>query len=248
MTSSTFGIKRNRKRLTVEELKDKLPVKKNAITQEVVDYVNDIMENPDFDAGTFIGTLIDYQSILLDTKASIQEYTNALMFCAYLEVETSLVEAYKKARPRDDFVRARLDCEVDSNEYNSLYAAASRYRKSKLVRKILAQSELPLHIVFQVERMKAVSVLARVMVNAKLDRDKINAAKELLAATKGPDTAVIDLNVGPTEAATNMQTKLFEQLGKMSQIQYDRLQGGANIVDVQRVGLELDTGNTDGEA
>ncbi len=235
-----LGIVKRSEFVTVEELKKKFPAKKNVITQEIADYLNETMSNPSYDSGTFLDTLVDFQDAMLTCKVGIKEYVNAIKFCGFLEHEKSAVAAYKKARMGDQFVRDRRDAPTDSADYADLVSAANRYRKSKLVRQILTQSELPIHFIFQAERIKAVNVLAKEMEEAKYSKDRINAAKELLAATKGPDQQRIELEVGPNAQAVELQTQLFEQIRNISQIQQKRLESGSDITDVQVMNISTE--------
>jgi len=225
------------KKFTKEELQEKFPAKRNTITDEVVEYINSTISDPDFDSSTFMSHLIDYQTIMMETSASMRDYINAMKFCAYLESNHSITEAYKKARINDEFVQKRLNAKSNTPEYNELTNAASRYRKSKLVRQILAQSDMPLYLMFQAERYKAVAVLAQEMFSAPYSKDRINAADKLLTHVKPPENQKVELEVGLNQNAQDMQTKLFEQLSKISEGQHARLVNGEDIKDVQRVGI-----------
>jgi hypothetical protein len=55
-------------------------------------------------------------------------------------------------------------------------------------------------------------VLADVMENGRYDRDRVSAAKELLAATSGPEHMKIELDVGVKEDSAVQQ--LNDQLVK----------------------------------
>ena len=114
---------------------------------------------------------------------------NAIRFCAYLiTMDDNYTEAYKKVFGDRDFVKERMHLPTDDPRYKELTSAASRYRNtSKLVTEILTLSQAPLDLMFMGARYKAIGVLADIMENGRFDRDKINAAKELLAATKGAE-------------------------------------------------------------
>lgn len=232
-----IGLIKRSETLTVEELKEKLPSKRQVINQETVDYLNEVMQNPDYDSSTFMDALIDYQSVMVDCKVSIPEYVNAIKFVGYLETGETLIGSYKKARAQDAFVQKRWNDAPDSDGYNALLAAASRYRRSKLVKQLMVQSLLPVNVMFQGERIKAVSVLATEMENAAYSKDRIAAAKELLTATKGPEQANVELQIGPSSQAVDLTTKLFDQLSKISEKQHERLVDGADIGDVQKIGI-----------
>jgi hypothetical protein len=164
---------------------------------------------------------------MITHKASIREYIDAIRFCAYLvTLDDNLTEAYKKTFYYRDFVKERMNVDTKSVKYAELTSAASRYkRNSKLVADLLTYSQAPMEIMFLGLRYKAVGVLADVMMNARQDRDKINAAKELLAATKGPETQKIELDIGVKE--NSAIANLNEQLSVLAGRQKMLLEAGA---------------------
>ena len=168
-----FNIVRPSTEITVDLLKQKFPAKKQTITEETVALINAALEDPEFDRTMFLNQLADYQSCMIDANASMNEYINAIKFCAYIESCSTLTEAYKRARSNDEFVLQRWNAEPGTREYADLSSAASRYRKTKLVRQILTQSDMPLYLMFQGERYKAVAVLAKEMQTAQYSKDRI---------------------------------------------------------------------------
>jgi len=213
--------------ITIEELQRSLPSKKNAITQEAVDIINDSMNDPEFQGESLLQTATTYENVLKGVKASIPEYLNAIRFCAYmLSMNDNFTEAYKKTFFNREFVKERLDAPTDSSKYKELTYAASRYRRSKLVVDILTLSQVPLYMLYRGYQYEAIGVLHDVMHTAKYDRDKINAAKELLAATKTPDSLKIELDVGVKENSAVQQ--LNDQLAMMAVRQKNMLESGAS--------------------
>jgi hypothetical protein len=67
------------------------------------------------------------------------------------------------------------------------------------------------------------------MENGKYDRDKINAAKELLAATKGSENVKIELDIGMKEDSAVKQ--LNDQLAQMAARQKAMLEAGASKLE-----------------
>ena len=61
-------------------------------------------------------------------------------------------------------------------------------------------------------RYKAIGVLANEMETAQYSRDRIAAAKELLAAVKGPENVKIELDIGVKEssAVASLNAQLAE--------------------------------------
>lgn len=215
------------KLLTVEEVQNALPSRKSSITQELVDVLNEVKDEAEFQGEPLLNTAVVYEKLMINNKASVREFVDAIRFCAYLvTMEDNYTEAYKKTFYYRDFVKARISADTKSIKYAELTSAASRYRRNnKLVADLLVYSQAPLEIMFLGWRYKAVGVLADTMMNAKLDRDKINAAKELLVATKGPETKRIELDIGVKE--NSAIASLNEQLSIMAGKQVMLLESGA---------------------
>lgn len=217
----------NDKLLTIEDVQNALPSRKNTITQELVDIINEVNLEAEFQGESLIQTAVTYEKVMVNNKASIREFVDAIRFCAYLlTLEDNYTEAYKKTFYYRDFVKERMNADTKSIKYAELTSAASRYRqKNKLVIDLLTYSQAPLDLMFMGWRYKAVGVLADTMMNAKLYRDKINAAKELLAATKGPETQKIELDIGVKESSA--VASLNDQLAQLAGRQKMLLESGA---------------------
>lgn len=166
-------------------------------TDEAINLINASINDPSFDGFKFIDTMITYQSALENERVNLEDYVNAIRFTSYLEVyEGNATKAYIDAFKHRDFVKDRLNSDTNSIEYKQLASAATRYRKNPLVINILSQAEVPLYLMFQGYRYKAVSVLVKEMNEAKLSKDRINAADRLLVHLKPPENLKIELDVG----------------------------------------------------
>ena len=213
--------------ITIEDLKAALPHKKAVITQEAVDIINQSSKDPEFQGESLLKTACIYEGVLKGARASIPEFLNAIRFCAYISTtDSNYTEAYKRVFMDREFVRSRLNEPTDSQRYVELTSAASRYRRSKLVVDLLTVSQVPLDLIFSGQRYKAIGVLAEIMEKGKYDRDRVNAAKELLAATKGADNVKIELDVGVRENTAVKQ--LQEQLASIAAKQKVLLEHGAS--------------------
>jgi hypothetical protein len=230
-----------KKKYTAEELQKLLPTKKALITDEIADIINKSQSEPEFQGESLLQSAITYENVLRGARVGIKEYLNAIRFCAYLvSMDDNYTEAFKKTFWERSFVQERLGLSTDDPRYNELTSAASRYRKSKLVTDILTVSAVPFHLMFAGMRYKAVGVLAELMMTAKYDRDKINAAKELLVATKNEDTKVA-LELGPSQQAVTMQQQLNAQLAELAMNQKKLLEAGLDLREVQKTGIRLNT-------
>lgn len=214
-------IKKTKTELTVEELIHRFPAKKNTITDEVVALINQANNDPEFNGDEFLENMNTYQNVMYKNSGSLSEYINALKFCAYLESDVNnYTEAYKRARANDQFVIDRANLPKDSTGYRELTNAASRYRKTPMVRDILTQAEMPLYLMFQGARYGAVAKLVEEMEDAQFSKDRISAAKAILEHVKPPENTKVELDIGIKQdniidRYENMITDLVEKQKQM---------------------------------
>lgn len=205
-------------------------MKSGLITQEAVDIINSSMNDPEFQGESLLQTASIYESVLKGSRSSVPEYLNAVRFCAYMSTnDANYTEAYKKVFAQRAFVKERAKLPTDSPKYAELTSAASRYRRSKIVVDILTASQVPLDMIFTGYRYKAIGVLAEIMTEGRFDRDRVNAAKELLAATKGPENLKIELDVGVKEDSAIKQ--MNDQLSQMAARQAAMLESGVSSLE-----------------
>lgn len=227
--------------VTVEELKKRYPSRARNITEDIVKLINDTNNDPNFNGNEFLNSLFTYESVMFNNSAGLKEYINAVKFVGYLmSEEDNYTEAYMKARCNDEFVKKAVGKDANSDEYKAVVAAASRYRKNKLVVDLLTQVQVPWDIMYAHAAHGAFRVLTNEMVNAPLSRDRINAAKTVLENVK-PNDMKIELEAGP--GVTSMGETLSKQLLEVSAMQKKLLESGQDISSVQRLGVSLEDGD-----
>lgn len=216
--------------VTLDMLKAALPSRKNAVTEEVVDIFNKSLTEPEFQGESLLQSAITYERVISGkSSAGLKEYIYALKFCAYLiSLNDNYTEAYVKTFSDRDFVKDRMMCSTSSTEYSELTSAASRYRRSKVVIDILTLSQVPLDLLFTGGRYKACAVLLDEMHNARFSKDRILAAKEFLAATKGAENLKIDIGINSTEGSATQS--LMEQLTAIAAKQQRLLESGVSTL------------------
>ena len=234
---SKFGIKKVEDEVTVDMLKMYFPTKSATITQELADTINEAQNAPDMAIEGFMENLVEYRGVMDKCQASMKEYIKAVKFCAFLEfTDYNITEAYKLSRISDKFVKDRWDAPTDSPKYRELTSAASRYyNKTNLVKQILLQADMPWHILFQGAKYTAMSVLMKEVTEAAYSRDRIAAAKEILAAVKRPENQKVELEIGFNDTVKSFQEQFDEKMAKMADMQLKRLQSGETIKDVQKL-------------
>lgn len=239
---SRFGIKKVDEEVTVDMLKMYFPNKSHTITQELADMINEAQNAPDVAIEGFMDNLVEFRGVMDKCQASMKEYIKAVKFCAFLEyTDYNVTEAYKLSRVGDKFVQDRWDAPTDSPKYKELTSAASRYyNKTNLVKQILLQADMPWHILFQGAKYKAMARLMEEVDNAQYSRDRIAAAKEILAAVKRPENQKVELEIGFNQETKTLQQSLEEQLAKVTEMQLKRLEAGEDIRSVQKLGVKTD--------
>jgi hypothetical protein len=229
-------VKKAKSELTKEELQQRFPAKAKTITDETIELINAANADPNFNGDEFLQTMYDYENVMYKNKASMKDYITALKFCAYLESEgDNYTEAYKRARANDEFVIARKDADTSSDQYKELTFAASRYRKTPMVRDILTQADMPLYLMFQGARYKAVKLLADEMIGAAYSKDRINAADKLLTHVKPPENAKIELDIGI--AQDSIIDKYEAMINQLVQTQKQQIADGGNLKDIANVDI-----------
>lgn len=211
--------------ITAEKLKKLFPSKKGTVTEDVVEYANESMNNPFFDGDEFMDSLLTYRDVLEGHKVSLKDYMTAIKFCAYLEAEDyNNTEAFKKAHAHTDFVKARLDSPTNSKEYRELTSAASRYRARPVVKQILTQAQVGLFLMYQGETFRAMNVLIDIAQNGRSEMARVAACKEILVNVKPPETKKIELDIGIREG--NALESLNDQLMKFATVSLNQLTEG----------------------
>ena len=207
-----------------------MPLKSSYVTQEAVDIINESQNDPEFQIETLLQTASLYESVLKGSRSSVPEYLNAIKFVAFMSTnDSNYTEAFKKVFSHRPFVLERMDLPTGSSKYAELTSAASRYRRTKLVIDIFTVSQVPLDMIFAGKRIKALAVLAEIMEDGNLDKDRINACDVLLKNTAGPENIKIELDIGVKEDSAVKQ--LNEQLADLAASQYRLLSTGAATLE-----------------
>lgn len=211
--------------ITLEELALAFQPRKNQITPEIVQLVNETAKLAEFDGFDLMSTLSYFESVLYKHKGTFEDYLNAVRYCAFLEsCNYVFTDAYAMTFPRNEVVRKAVGADKKSYEYKMLRNAAARYRKSPLVISILTISDVQLYLQSQELRFQAINVLATEMTSAPYSKDRINAADKLLVHTAPPATLKIDLEVGAKQ--NDALASLNEQLSALATSTLENLREG----------------------
>jgi len=178
-------------KLTKELLTEIVPKRmKNNITDEVIDTINHLIEDPDF-GEQFKEELLTYSNLLEhNPNWNIKNYMNAIKFYTQVNNGRTIVDAYCTTFPE------RLQRRLDKGETKAdITGEASRYNKSQLVNKIREQALVPVHLTNQHLLQKMINEAARLATSAKSEMARVKAIDTLLGYLTPPETAKVEVDI-----------------------------------------------------
>lgn len=180
--------------LTVEQMKMALPDKmKKSINQELIDKINTTLSNPE-EYVHYRENLLSYTKVMADGKFKIESYLDAVRYVSHKLMGCSNIEAYMKTFP--DKYNYFLQQGVAAKDIASYVTA---YNKGKLVNLIYEQTIVPTHVLNQDLYQRALNVQADLMMNAKSEKVKCDAANSLLTQLRPPEVKKVELDIAVKE-------------------------------------------------
>lgn len=205
--------------LTADQFRAALPDKmKKNVSQELMDQINDTLNEPEF-YEQYRDNLISYSHVIKEGKFRLDQYLNAVKYVSYKLMGYTHKDAYAKTFP-DKMERFANDL-VDPKDISSYVTA---YNKSKLVNLIFEQTLIPVYVLNQDLYQKALNTQAELMVSAKSELVRTQAANSLLTQLKPPETKKVELNLGIGEDSSI--AKLREITNEFTRMQRLQLESG----------------------
>ena len=227
--------------LTLEQFKLALPDKvKKSINQELIDQINTTLSDPEM-FESYRDNLISYTKVMADGKFKVSSYIDAVRYVSFKLMGCTNIEAYTKTFP--DKYQRFIQQGIQAKDIASYVTA---YNKSKLVNLIFEQTLIPSHVLNQDLYQRALNVQADLMINAKSEKVRCDAANSLLTQLKAPEVKKVELDIGVKEdssiaalRATTMelarQQRLMMESGAMNaqEIAHGKLiiEGTAEVVE-----------------
>ena len=176
--------------LTLDQVRAVMPKRQKAnINQKLVDDLNGITQDPDI-RDQFRENLIGYTDVLQDANTTLAGYIQAIKYVTYRLLGHTNQESWIRAFP--DRYQRLLDIKATESHISSLVAA---YNRGQMVQKILGQTMIPTYILNQDAYQKAINVQAHLMINAKSEKVRTDAANSLLSHLKQPEATKISLDI-----------------------------------------------------
>lgn len=204
----------------LHDFKAALPpsIRKN-VNQETLDRVQELLNDPDT-AEQYRENLMSYTHVMRDGKFKIDDYISAVKYVTHKLLGRTNQDAYRLTFPQryQSFIARKFS----SKEISSYVAA---YNKTKLVNLIMEQTIIPAWILNQDLYQKALNTQAELMVSARSEKVRSDAANSILTHLKRPEAAKIelDMNVKEDSALTALRESTLALVAQQKQM----LQAGA---------------------
>ena len=180
--------------LTVEQFKSALPDKvKKSVNQELIDQINTTLSDPDM-YEAYRDNLLSYTKVMSDGRFKVTDYISAVKYVSHKLMGSTNIDAYSKTFP-DKIARFTAQGVLPKD----IASYVTAYNKSKLVNLIMEQTLIPSYVLNQDLYQKALNVQAELMVSAKSEKVRSDAANSLLTHLKMPETQKVELEIGVKE-------------------------------------------------
>lgn len=180
--------------LTVDQFRQALPDKvKKSVNQELIDQINTTLSDPDM-YEAYRDNLLSYTRVMSDGRFKVTDYISAVKYVSHKLMGCTNIEAYSKTFP-DKIARFTAQGVLPKD----IASYVTAYNKSKLVNLIMEQTLIPSYVLNQDLYQKALNVQAELMVGAKSEKVRSDAANSLLTHLKMPETQKVELEIGVKE-------------------------------------------------
>ena len=242
--SNTKVIPDHPQNITIDRLKALLPHNTNvAVTQEIIDIVNRMEDDTGLPQELLEEDLMSYTHLIGNMPGvGMKDLVNAIKYCN-LKRNYPNKEAWAIVFPDRYNKLASENRQIDSH--------VSMYNRSKLVFKVDSEMLIPVsfqyaaHFHAATKELFKIGVLGQGGLDAKgakmtvTPMVRVQALKELTVLTKPLEEQKLAITVNPGEAAVNMQQEMNDQLKAIVANQRQQLEDGADIIDVQAIGLDF---------
>ena len=216
--------------LTIDTVKKALPPQLNTtVSQNMVDQLNNLSNDPEA-ARVMRDNFISYTNVMKDGKFKLDDYVHAVAYVSYKMMGYNNRESYSRTFPgryQNLVAAGKNDKDISS------YVAA--YNKNKLVNLVLEQTLIPVHVLNQDIFQKAINAQADLMINAKSEKVRADAANSLLTHLKKPESKAVELDINVKESEGLRDLK--DTLQEMAKQQQDMIEGGQSTKTIAHQNL-----------
>lgn len=197
---------------------------RSSISQELVDKINAVSNDPTI-AEQIRSNFVSYTSVMRDGKFKTEDYLNAVAYVSFKLMGYNNEESYSRTFPQR---YGALKAAGRSSKDISAYVSA--YNKGKLVNLILEQTLIPSWVLNQEIYQDAINTQAKLMMNAKSELVRTQAANSILTHIKRPEKKDVEITIGVAE--TKGMTELNEMLTKLATMQQNAIENGVATKEI----------------
>lgn len=210
MAATALAIPEDSSALTLDQLKAIMPARqKQNVTQSLVDNLNRLIEEPEYQE-YFRENILGYIDVLQDPNTTLKGYIRAVKYVSYKLMGYTNENAWIKTFP--ERYQRLIDEAKDASYIRSLVCA---YNKGQMVNRILEQTMVPTWVLNQDKFQKAINVQAELMLTAKSEKVKTDAANSLLTHLRRPEAAKVQIEVAvKTEDSIGELRRTMIRLGE----------------------------------
>lgn len=219
-----------------EVLMKALPkTRRNSITDEFVEKVNELLADENT-RELFRDNLLSFGRVLNEGRVDMHEYLNAVRYCSYKLLGDSNLAAWSKTFPE------RLQRLLDRGAPElDIHRAIHSFSRTFLVTRILEQSLVPTWILNQDLYQKALNTTADLMMNARSEKVRADAANNLMVQLKMPEAAKVTLDIKQTEsdALTELRKSTLELVAQQRAMMQAGLMNARQIAEMKVIPGEV---------
>jgi len=239
----------NTQNITVEKVREFLPKGvHHKVSEEMVELMlraeEDIGVSQEYMEEQFMSNIM----LLKGSNVKSDDYVNAIKFCT-LKQYMSNTKAWKivfpdRAKRVEETIKAKEA--AGNSTTTSLDTHAGAYNKTWLVGEVDKQMFVADHLQYSHMRHFAIQGQYKLACGFDARGEKVSANVQHLALSKlydmvkMPEDNTLDIKIGISEEAKEVQMNLIEQLAANAAVQRERLIQGHSIEDVQQIGVTLD--------
>lgn len=228
-------------KLSIEEFKQALPKSlQRSVNPELVKQINDKLSDPDM-CEMYRDNMIGYVSVMSQGRFKLASYVDAVKYVSLRLQDRTCIEAFSMTFP-EKIQRWNLlnyaGKDIASN--------VTSYNKSKLVNLIYEQTLTPFWVINQDIYQKAINVQAELMVTAKSEKVRSDAANSLLTQLKPPEVAKVELDI--THRPDSTIDALRQSTQQLVDMQQNMIENGAfNAQQIAQTPLKIINADADEE-
>jgi len=205
--------------ISAEQLELALGSKRNWASAEMLHTLNTL----EMDGADLVRENWLTHATLLRDGGSMEQYMAAIKYCSLKQMGHTNQSAYSIAL--GDRYQELVAKGYDDKRISSHIAA---YHKGAMVQKILAQSTIPLYLLYQDEAHQAVRTLVRLMTDPNVSyKVQSDSADKLLNHIKRPEAAKVELDI--THRQVDGMAELQDMMRELAHRQLTAINQGGSV-------------------